>query len=182
MYDLIIIGSGPAGYVAAERAGERGKRVLLVEKAPHLGGVCLNSGCIPTKSMLYSAKLFDHARHAEAFGVKIAGATFDYPAVKARTEGVQETLRKGIAGLMKKNKVEVVAGAARIVAPRKVEVNGTVYEGANLLICTGSRPFVPPVPGLQTIQSGTGCGSCAICTKIDSAMLLFARQSVARSA
>lgn len=149
MYDLIIIGSGPAGYVAAERAGEYGKKVLLVEKEEHLGGVCLNWGCIPTKSMLYSAKLYDHALHADAFGVKIEGATFDYPFVKKRTEGVQDMLRKGIQGLMKKNKVEVVRGSAVITGPKSIEVEGKTYEGENLLICTGSRAFVPPIAGLE---------------------------------
>ncbi|MBN2713698.1 MAG: dihydrolipoyl dehydrogenase [Planctomycetes bacterium] len=149
MYDIIIIGSGPAGYVAAERAGEQGKSVLLVEKDENLGGVCLNTGCIPTKSMLYSAKLYDHAFHAKDFGVNIEGASFDYPFVKNRTEGIQETLRKGIEGLMKKNKVDVVKGSALIKSAKSVEVDGKVYEGSNLLICTGSRPFVPPIPGLK---------------------------------
>ncbi len=149
MYDLIIIGSGPAGYVAAERAGEMGKKALLIEKAPHLGGVCLNSGCIPTKSMLYAAKLYEHARHGEAFGVTAKEVRFDYAAVKARTEGVQEKLRGGIRGLMKKRKVDVVAGAATIRSRTQVEVNGEVYEGENLLICTGSDAFVPPIDGLR---------------------------------
>ncbi len=148
MYDLVIIGSGPAGYVAAERAGEMGKKVLLVEKERNLGGVCLNSGCIPTKSMLFSAKLYHHALHAEAFGVTVSDAGFDYSVVKARAEGVQANLRKGIQGLMKKNKVEVVRGAARIIAPGTIAVEGREFAAANLLIATGSRAFMPPIDGL----------------------------------
>lgn len=148
MYDIIIIGAGPAGYVAAERAGEHGKKVLIIEK-DRLGGVCLNTGCIPTKSMLFSAKTYDHALHAETFGVKVKGAEFDYKTVKSRTEGIQDKLRSGIAALMKMNKVEVVTGDAKITAKNKVEVNGTTYECKDLLVCTGSRPFIPPVEGLK---------------------------------
>ncbi|MHC4870360.1 MAG: dihydrolipoyl dehydrogenase [Planctomycetota bacterium] len=148
MYDIIIIGAGPAGYVAAERAGEHGKKVLLIEK-DRLGGVCLNTGCIPTKAMLFSAKTYDHALHAEAFGVKVKGAEFDYKTVKKRTEGVQDKLRSGIAALMKMNKVEVVIGNAKITSKNTVEVDGTTYECKDMLICTGSRPFIPPVEGLK---------------------------------
>lgn len=149
MHDVIIIGSGPAGYVAAERAGEMGRSVLLVERGEHLGGVCLNCGCIPTKSMLYSAKTYHHAVHGGAFGVHVEGARFAYPEVKARTEGIQDTLRGGIRGLMKKNKVVVVQGTARITARDTVEVDGTAYRGAHILVCTGSEAFVPPIQGLR---------------------------------
>ena len=147
MFDLIIIGAGPAGYVAAERAGELAKKVLLIEK-DRLGGVCLNNGCIPTKSFLYSAKLYDHARHGEVFGVTAKEVGFDYSVVKTRTEKVQETLCNGIAGMMKKNKVEVITGDAVIRSKNSVVVNGTLYEGKNILVATGSRAFIPPIPGL----------------------------------
>lgn len=167
MYDLIVIGAGPAGYVAAERAGEMGKRVLLIEK-DRLGGVCLNCGCIPTKAMLFSAKQYHHAKHAEAFGVKVKEVTFDYPFVKTRTERVQQTLRDGIAGLMKKNKVEVVMGEAILRSPREAEVGGKVYEGANLLIATGSRAFIPPIPGLRdNPKAVTNEGILAQTTMVD---------------
>ncbi len=148
MYDLIILGAGPAGYVAAEHAGAKGKKVLLIEK-DKLGGVCLNRGCIPTKSFLNSAKLYDHALHAEVFGVTVKGASFDYSVMKTRTEKVQDTLRNGIAGMMKKNKVEVVTGDGVLVDKNTIKVGDQTYQGANLLICTGSSPAIPPVPGLR---------------------------------
>ena len=149
MYDLIVIGSGPAGYVAAERAGQLGKKVLIVERSEHLGGVCLNTGCIPTKSMLYSAKLYNHTLHGEAFGVTAKEVTFDYARVKARTEGIQKKLRGGIAFLMKHAKADVVRGAATVTSPNSITCDGTAYEGANLLICTGSEAAVPPIEGLK---------------------------------
>lgn len=153
MYDIAIIGAGPAGYVAAERAGEKGAKVLLTEQADHLGGECLNAGCIPTKSMLYSAKLFDHVKHADAFGVSVKDAAFDYSKVKARTEKVQDQLRKGILGLMKKEKVDVVKGQAVVLSPNKIAVDGKEFEAKNILICTGSSPWMPPVPGLENNPS-----------------------------
>ncbi len=147
MRDLIIIGAGPAGYVAAEHAGALGKKVLLVEQ-DKLGGVCLNRGCVPTKAFLHSAKLYEHALHAEAFGVSARGVAFDYPAMHARTRKVQATLVGGIAAMMKKNKVEVVTGAASIIDKNTIKVGGETHQAANLLIATGSRPFMPPIPGL----------------------------------
>lgn len=149
MHDLIVIGSGPAGYVAAERAGQLGKKVLIVERAEHLGGVCLNTGCIPTKSMLYSAKLYAHALHGEAFGVTAKEVTFDYARVKARTEGIQKKLRGGIDFLMKHAKADVVRGTATVTSPKRITVDGKSYEGANLLVCTGSEAAIPPVNGLR---------------------------------
>ncbi len=147
MRDLIIIGAGPAGYVAAEHAGAMGKNVLLVEK-DKLGGVCLNRGCVPTKAFLHAAKLYDHALHGAAFGVTVEGAGFDYPVMRARTAKVQATLVNGIAAMMKKNKVEVVAGEATVLDKNTVRVGGETHRAANLLIATGSSPFMPPIPGL----------------------------------
>ncbi len=147
MRDLIIVGAGPAGYVAAEHAGAMGKSVLLVEQ-DKLGGVCLNRGCIPTKAFLNSAKLYEHALHAQAFGVTVKGASFDYPAMHARTAKVQATLVGGIASMMKKHKVEVVTGTATVIDRNTVKVGAETYQAANLLIATGSRPFIPPIPGL----------------------------------
>ena len=146
MYDIIIIGAGPGGYEMAERAGHKGLKVLLIEKE-HLGGVCLNWGCIPTKTLLNSAKHYVHAKEAPEFGVNVGDVRFDLKKVMAWKQDVVETLRGGVAGQMKKNKVEVLFGEAKLAGPRSVEVSGTVYEGANIVIATGSSPFVPPIPG-----------------------------------
>ena len=146
MYDLIIVGAGPGGYEMAERAGHKGLKVLLVEKA-NLGGVCLNHGCIPTKTLLNSAKYYVHAKEAPEFGVTTGEVSFDLSKAMAWKTEVIETLRGGIAGMMKKNKVEVLFGEARLIGSRKVEVAGTVYEGDSVVIATGSSPFVPPIPG-----------------------------------
>jgi len=145
-YDIIIIGAGPGGYETAERAGHKGLKVLLVEKQ-YLGGVCLNWGCIPTKTLLNSAKHYVHAKEAPAFGVSTGDVSFDLSKAMAWKKDVIETLRGGIGAMMKKNKVEVLFGTARLLGPRKVEVDGTVYEGRNVVIATGGSPFVPPIPG-----------------------------------
>ena len=151
MYDLIIIGGGPAGYVAAERAGHKGLKVILFEKKS-MGGVCLNEGCIPTKTMLYSAKTYENALHGDKYGVFGDNIRFDYGKIVARKNKVVRKLVAGVEGKMKMHHVTVVKGEAMIQgrSPKGVEVTccGESYLGANLLICTGSEAFVPPIPGL----------------------------------
>jgi len=147
-YDLIILGGGPGGYLAAERAGHAGLKVLLIEKR-NLGGVCLNEGCVPSKSLLYSAKVFDYAKHSEKYGVTTTGASIDHKAVVERKNKVVHTLVSGIKGLMKANKVTVVNGEGVIVDKNHVKVGDDVYEGTRLLIATGSMPVVPPIPGVK---------------------------------
>jgi len=151
MYDVIIIGGGPAGYVAAERAGHKGLKVILFEKKA-MGGVCLNEGCIPTKTMLYSAKTYENALHGDKYGVFGDNIRFDYEKIVARKNKVVKKLVAGVEGKMKMHHVTVVKGEAMIVgrSPKGVEVTsgGESYLGANLLICTGSEAFVPPIPGL----------------------------------
>ncbi len=145
-YDIIIIGAGPGGYEMAERAGHKGLKVLLVEKA-NLGGVCLNHGCIPTKTLLNSAKHYVHAKEAPEFGVTTGEVKFDLSVAMGWKQDVIETLRGGIAAMMKKNKVEVLFGEAKLLGSRKVQVGETVYEGDNVVLATGGSPFVPPIPG-----------------------------------
>ncbi len=147
-FDIIIIGAGPGGYVMAERAGHLGKKVLLIEKQ-YLGGVCLNWGCIPTKTLLNSAKHYVHAKEAPEFGVTTGEVKFDLTKAMAWKQEVIETLRAGIAFMMKKNKVTVVTGEAKFLGPRKVQVGDKVYEGTDVVIATGSSPFVPPIPGAK---------------------------------
>jgi len=149
VYDIIIIGAGPGGYVAAERAGARGKKVLIIEKE-HLGGVCLNRGCIPTKSLLNSSKLYKKAKSSEQFGVHAENVTFNLEEAMAWKEDVINTLRKGVAFQMKHNKVEVIEGDAQYHGGKSVLVNGTEYTGENIIIATGSSPFVPPIPGADS--------------------------------
>ena len=156
-FDLIVIGAGPAGYVSAERAAARGMKVLLVESR-RLGGVCLNEGCIPSKTLLNSAKIYRYAMHSEAYGVRATGVEFDLTKVMARKTKVMDTLRNGIAGLMRKSKIDVVVGTAKLQAERKVEINGQIYQAKNILISTGSSPAKPPIPGcgLPGVLDSTG--------------------------
>ena len=152
MIDLAIIGGGPAGYVAAERAGAKGLKVVLFEKR-ELGGVCLNEGCIPTKTLLYSAKVYDTAIHGDKYGVFAADATFDFTKIVERKNRVVRRLVGGVGAKMKANGVQVVKGNAMIEGRSaegiKIVCNDETFLAANLLICTGSEAFVPPIPGLK---------------------------------
>ena len=152
MIDLLILGGGPAGYVAAERAGQAGLKVVLFEKSA-MGGVCLNEGCIPTKTLLYSAKIYENAVNAEKYGVFGDNIRFDYGKMVSRKKKIVRKLVLGVESKMKSNKVEVVKGEAFIKgrSSEGIEIgcNGEKYVGRNLLICTGSEASVPPIPGLS---------------------------------
>ena len=143
-YDIIVIGSGPGGYVAAIRASQLGKKVAVVEKA-EVGGICLNWGCIPTKALLKSAQVYTYINHAENYGIKVEGEVKpDMEAVVARSRGVADTMSKGVQYLFKKNNVEVIAGYGKLTADKQVEVtdaegNKTLYEADDIILATGSR-------------------------------------------
>ena len=120
-YDIVIIGSGPGGYVTAIRASQLGMKVAVVEKA-ELGGICLNWGCIPTKALLKSAQVFEYLKHAADYGITAGDAKADFGAVVKRSRDVAGGMSKGVAFLMKKNKIEIIAGTAKVKPGKKVEV------------------------------------------------------------
>ena len=153
-YQVIIIGGGPAGYTAAEAAGKAGLSVLLIEKK-NLGGVCLNEGCIPTKTLLYSAKTVDNARHASKYAVNVSDVSFDLGKIIARKSKVVRKLVLGVKSKLTSNKVDLVTGEAQIVGPGRVRCGEGMYEGENLILCTGSETFIPPIPGIETVDYWT---------------------------
>lgn len=152
MIDLAIIGGGPGGYVAAERAGAAGLQTVLFEKR-ELGGVCLNEGCIPTKTLLYSAKVYNYAVHGGDYGVSVEGASYDYGKIVGRKDKVVKKLVGGVKAKMKGAGVKVVKGDA-VIEGRSAEgitvrCGEESYTVRNLLICAGSEAMVPPIPGLK---------------------------------
>lgn len=155
-YDIIVIGSGPGGYVAAIRAAQLGKKVAIVEKA-ELGGVCLNWGCIPTKALLKSAQVYTYCKNSAHYGVDIEGEIKpDFEKIVARSRTVAETMSKGVAFLMKKNNIDIVNGFGRLAGEGKVDVDGTTYEADAIILATGARPrHMPfmPVDGERVITS-----------------------------
>ncbi|MFS0490195.1 dihydrolipoyl dehydrogenase [Leadbetterella byssophila] len=150
-YDVVILGSGPGGYVTAIRASQLGLKVAVIEKE-NLGGVCLNWGCIPTKALLKSAQVFQYIQHAADYGIKVENADADFNAVIARSRGVAEGMSKGVQFLMKKNKIDVIEGFGTVKPGKKVEVkakDGSVntVEGKHIIIATGARARqLPNVP------------------------------------
>jgi dihydrolipoamide dehydrogenase len=150
-FDLIVLGGGPAGYLASERAGHAGLSVLCIEERS-VGGVCLNEGCIPTKTLLYSAKVYDGAAHGDKYGVTPEGLKIDHAKVVARKDKVVKTLVAGVTSALKANHVTLVSGRGVITA------NGETYVGKRLLIASGSSPAVPPIPGLnEGLAAGFVC-------------------------
>lgn len=147
-WDLIVIGGGPGGYTAAIRAAQLGLHTALVERDA-VGGTCLNRGCIPTKTLIHAAERYEEMKECVTFGLRAEGVSFDYPAMCARRDQVVSQLRDGVERLLKGNKVDRITGTARILGAGRVQVGEEVLEGTNILIATGSRPALPPVPGLD---------------------------------
>ena len=158
-YDVIILGGGPGGYIAAERAGHAGLKTLLIEKNA-LGGTCLNVGCIPSKAVLNSSKIYHYTTaYGQKYGVYCEGSRIDQKQVVERKRKVVKTLVSGVGAAMKANHVEVVSAAGTIKGRGaegiEVEADGQVYSCKNLIIATGSRPSVPPIPGVKEgLQAG----------------------------
>lgn len=158
-YDVAIIGGGPAGYTAAERAAKGGLSTVLFEKNA-LGGVCLNEGCVPTKTLLYSAKTYDQIKHASKYAVSAENPSFDYPKIIARKNKVVKKLTAGIRMKMKESGVEVITGEAMIQGKTDegnilIQCAEQVYEAKNLLVCTGSESVIPPIPGVNETEYWT---------------------------
>ncbi len=157
-YDLIVIGGGPAGYLGAQRAGAAGLNTLLIEKR-FIGGVCLNEGCIPSKTLLNSAKIYDSARFGQKYGVTAENMVLDHSTVITRKNKVVKVLVSGIRAQLRKNKVRVEEGHAEILGKGSdgylVKVNNETFTGKRLLIATGSMPIIPPIPGTKEgLESG----------------------------
>ncbi len=151
IYDLLVLGSGPGGYVAAIRASQLGMKVGIIEKE-NLGGICLNWGCIPTKALLKSAQVYEYLKHVDAYGLKAEAIDKDFEKVVARSRGVAESMSKGVAFLLKKNNIDVIEGFGKILPTKKIEVTTTadtkeIYEAKNIIIATGARsrelPHIP---------------------------------------
>jgi dihydrolipoamide dehydrogenase len=137
-YDVIVLGSGPGGYVTAIRASQLGLKTAIIEKES-LGGVCLNWGCIPTKALLKSAEVFNYLQHAEDYGLTVKEAGKDFNKVVARSRGVADGMSKGVQFLLKKNKIDVINGYGKIKPGKKVDVDGTEYTADHIIIATGAR-------------------------------------------
>jgi dihydrolipoamide dehydrogenase len=147
-YDVIVIGAGPGGYLAAERLAEAGKKVLLAEKKD-IGGTCLNIGCIPTKTLLNSAKYYLHAKEGSKFGVNVASVSYDWNAIQTWKREVVSKLVNAIALTEKKLGVEVVKAEARLIGPGKVAIGEVTHTATSIILATGSSPAMPPIPGTK---------------------------------
>ena len=151
-YDLIVIGAGPGGYVSAAAAAGKGMKTAIVEKE-YLGGTCLNHGCIPTKTIMHSSELYREINNCEAVGITAENISCNMKKIQQRKQDVIDTLRKGIAGMLKKGRIDLYTGKAKITEPGTVEVETgaekELLQTDNILICTGSSPAVLPVPGID---------------------------------
>jgi dihydrolipoamide dehydrogenase len=150
-FDIAIIGSGPGGYVAAIRASQLGKKVAIIERE-NLGGICLNWGCIPTKALLKSAQVFDYINHSDDYGISIKDAKVDFDGMVKRSRGVADGMSKGIAFLMKKNKIEVINGTGKLAGKGKINVTddkgkASTVEADHIILATGARSReLPNIP------------------------------------
>ncbi|MDR1943663.1 MAG: dihydrolipoyl dehydrogenase [Synergistaceae bacterium] len=148
MFDIAIIGGGPGGYVAAIKAAQSGASCVLFEE-DEVGGVCLNRGCIPTKTFIKSAHVLNTLKEAGAYGVDAGEFSLNYPRVLERKKNVVRQLTRGVAGLLKKNGVTLVRQRAEITSPGSIKTETETYEAKNIILATGSKPAAPPIPGIE---------------------------------
>ena len=153
-YQIAIIGGGPAGYTAAEKAGRAGMSVVLFERKS-LGGVCLNEGCIPTKTLLYSAKIYDNAKSSSKYGVSTSDVSFDLSKIVSRKQKVVRKLVLGVKSRLAAQSVKVVTGEAMIKSANRIECGDETYACENLIVCAGSKTFIPSVKGIEDISYWT---------------------------
>ena len=152
-YDVMIIGAGPGGYTAANKAAKNGLSVVLFEKSK-VGGTCLNRGCIPMKSLIQSANIYNYKESGKLFGINMDDISFDYSLINNRRDEVVSSLRSGVEKSLKANKVELIEGEAKIIGKDKILCNGEEYEGSNIIIASGSIVAKPPIDGIEhTITS-----------------------------
>ncbi|MBP7240339.1 MAG: FAD-dependent oxidoreductase, partial [Saprospiraceae bacterium] len=158
-YSVIVVGSGPGGYVAAIRASQLGLKTAIIEKES-LGGICLNWGCIPTKALIKSAEVFNYLGHAKEYGITVKDSSPDLPAVVQRSRNVADGMSKGVQFLMKKNKIDVIMGTGKLARGKKVDVTDdkgvvTTYEADHIILATGARakalPNIP-IDGVKVIE------------------------------
>lgn len=150
-FDIVIIGAGPGGYVAAIKARQMGAKVALIEKQD-IGGVCLNWGCIPTKALLKSAKVYRQFMHAEEYGIKVKdknSITIDWPAMLKRKDGIVKRLTGGVKMLLDRNGVETIKGFATVIDPHTIKVGEETIQTKDLIIATGATPIIPPIEGVK---------------------------------
>lgn len=155
-YDLAIIGGGPAGYTAAEKTAKAGYKVVLFEKSDTVGGICLNEGCIPTKTLLYSAKILDQARQASKYGISISGEI--QPDIKKMLSRKKKVVRKLVLGVkqrLEKVGVTIITGEAYIESSYKIVCNELLYHAENMFVCTGSESIIPPIQGIKDVPYWT---------------------------
>lgn len=161
-YDLIVIGAGPGGYVAAIRAAQLGMKVACVEGRGSLGGTCLNVGCIPSKALLTSSAKYAELSHLAAHGIAVGSASLDMGALMARKDKIVGDLTKGIAFLFKKNGIDHIEGWASIPAPGQVQVGEDAYTAKNILIATGSEPAALPGVEIDEVDVLSSTGALAL--------------------